>query len=232
MKVKKKIIKKKLKEPDELTSFTQRSYLFLKKHLKRILALAILVLILFSSFFLYRAWDEKNEEEASQKLTLALDLYSKTGAIFGEGASSDPKVALKGFEEVVKSYARTEGGRYALLYKGTIHLGMGEYDEAIQTYLAFLKRGSKEVTHRVIGLMGLGYAYEGKKEYEKAANTYIDIIKLGEAFEWTGAHLNLARCYEKLGKKSEAIENYKAFLKRFPKSPMANLAFKKVSSLE
>ncbi|MBM4325308.1 MAG: tetratricopeptide repeat protein, partial [Deltaproteobacteria bacterium] len=45
-------------------------------------------------------------------------------------------------------------------------------------------------------------------------------------------HLNIARCYEKMGKKNEALENYKAFLKASPKSLSTNSVLKKVSALE
>ncbi|MDP3016208.1 MAG: hypothetical protein Q8N70_03940, partial [Deltaproteobacteria bacterium] len=75
MKVKKKITKKKLKQPDEFLSFTEKSYLFISHHIKKMAIGAILVLVLILSFFLFRMWDQKKEDEANQKFILALEAY-------------------------------------------------------------------------------------------------------------------------------------------------------------
>jgi hypothetical protein len=45
-------------------------------------------------------------------------------------------------------------------------------------------------------------------------------------------YLEMGRCYEKLGKKKEALDNYKAFLRASPKSMMTNVILEKVSNLE
>jgi len=44
--------------------------------------------------------------------------------------------------------------------------------------------------------------------------------------------LDMGRCYEKLGKKKEALENYKVFLKVSQKSMMTNEVLRKISILE
>jgi len=79
---------------------------------------------------------------------------------------------------------------------------------------------------------GLGYAYEGKKDYEKALEAYKKIVEMGDHFQMAGAHLSMGRCYEKLGKKKEALDNYQAFLKVSQKSMMTNVVLEKVSNLE
>lgn len=232
MKVKKKITKKKLKQPDEFISFTEKSYLFINQHIKKISTGALLILILVLSFFLYRLWDQKKEDEASQKFISALEAYQMVSSPYREGSPVEYKKALEGFEEVIKTYSRTSSGKQSLIYKGGIHLRLGEFDEAIHSFQTFLKKSGKDKIYQLIALEGLGYAHEGKKDYEKALKTYSEIIKLGESYHWTGVHLNLARCYEKLGKNDEALENYRTFLKISPKSISANAALKKVSLLE
>src|SRR4030042_1982318 len=72
----------------------------------------------------------------------------------------------------------------------------------------------------------------GQKDYEKAVKAYQEIIKLGEKYHWAGVHLNMARCYEKLGKTDEALENYRAFLQISPKSLSTNSILKKISIFE
>jgi tetratricopeptide (TPR) repeat protein len=232
MKVKKKITKKKLKQPDEFLTFTEKSFLLINQHIKKIVIGALLVLILFLSFFLFRMWDQRREEEASQKFILALEAYSVVNSPYHEGSPAEYKKALEGFEEVIKTYSRTSSGRISLIYKGGIHLRLGEFDEAIHAYQTFLQKAGKERLYQLFALEGLGYAHEGKKDYEKAVEIYQKIIKWGESYYWVGAHLNMARCYEKLGKTEEALENYRTFLKVSPKSSSNNSVLRKISIWE
>jgi tetratricopeptide (TPR) repeat protein len=233
MKVKKKITKKKLKQPDEFISFTEKSYLFISHHIKKIIIGTILVLVLISSFFLFRMWDQRKEDEANQKFILALETYQMVSSPYREGSPAEYKKVLEGFEEVIKTYSRTSSGKYSLIYKGGIHLRLGEFDEAISAYDAFLKKkAGKEKLYQLFALEGLGYGHEGKKDYEKAVKAYQEIIKLGEKYHWAGVHLNMARCYEKLGKTDEALENYRTFLKISPKSSSSNAILRKISIFE
>jgi tetratricopeptide (TPR) repeat protein len=232
MKVKKKITKKKLKQPDEFISFTEKSYLFINEHIKQISIGAILILVVILSFFLYRMWDQKKEDEAKQKFILALEAYQMASSPYRESSPAEYKKVLEGFEGVIKNYSGTASGKYSLIYKGGIHLRLGEFDEAIHAYDTFLRRTDKDKLYQLFALKGLGYAHEGKDDYEKAVKAYLEILKWGEKYYWSGVHLNLARCYEKLGKREEALENYKAFLKASPKSISTNSVLKKISLLE
>jgi len=232
MKVKKKITKKKLKQPDEFLSFSEKSYLWISQHLRKIAMGALIVFIISLSIFLYRMWDQKKEVEANQKFASALEAYQHLISPYQERSQPEYKQVLERFEEVVKNYSRTSSGRFSLIYKGAIHLRLGEFDEAINAYEGFLKKAGKEKLYQLFALEGLGYAFEGKKDYEKAVKTYQEIIKLGREYDWAGAYLNVARCFEKMGKNDVALENYKAFLKASPKSLAANSVLKKISFLE
>ena len=55
---------------------------------------------------------------------------------------------------------------------------------------------------------------------------------MADHFQMTDAYLGLGRCYEKLGKNKEALENYKSFLKTSQKSVMTNAVLEKISHLE
>ena len=91
---------------------------------------------------------------------------------------------------------------------------------------------SAESYPSILAMEGLGYSYEGRKDYEKAIQAYRKITEEGGNLELSNAYLNMGRCYEKLGKNKEALENYKAFLKESPKSMMANIVLRKISILE
>jgi tetratricopeptide (TPR) repeat protein len=228
----KKITKKKLKEPDEFISFTEMTYLFITHHLKVITIGGIAVLIILSSILLYQGWKKGNEEEAYRKFSLAVEVYQMISSPNREGSLSDYKSVLEKFNEIIRKFPRTPSGKLSFLYKGNIHLRLGEFEEATKSYQTFLQKGGKEKLYRTFALEGLGYSYEGKKDYEKALQAYQKILEEGESFQLANAYLDIGRCYEKLGKNKEALENYKAFLKVPQKSMMTNAVLRKISLLE
>lgn len=227
-----KIIKKKLKEPDEFISFTEQAFIFVKGHLKKIATGGIVLFLILLSIFLFQKWEEKKEGDAYQKFDSAMEIYQVLNTPNREASISEYKNLLEKFDEVIKEFPRTSSGKFSLLYVGNIHLHLGEFDEAIKAYQAFLQKAGKEKLYRYFGMEGLGYAYEEKKDYEKALEAYQKILEIGDRFPMAEPYLEMGRCYEKLGKKKEALDNYKAFLKVSPKSMMTNVILEKVSNLE
>ncbi len=228
----KKIIKKKLKEPDEFVSLTERAYLLISRHLKPIAGGGILVLLVILIFFLFQRWERKNEENAFQMLNVAVETYQMVSSPYREGSAQEYKNVLEKFKEVSSKFPKSSSGRLAILYQGNIDLRLGEFDQAIQTYESFLQKGGKEKLYRCFAMEGLGYSYEGKKDYAKAINAYQKEIESGENFQLANAYLGLGRCYEKMGKSKEALENYRSFMKVSQKSEMSNIVLGKISNLE
>src|SRR4030042_5388244 len=228
----KKIIKKKLKEPDEFITVSERTYLFITQHSKSIAVGGGIVLILLLSFFFFQRWEKKNEGNAYQMFNLAVETYQTVSTPYREGSLQEYKNVLEKFNETITKFSRTSSGKLSVLYKGNIHLRLGEFEEAIKAYESFLQKAGKEELYRSLAMEGLGYSYEGKQDYEKAVNVFQKVIDLAENFQLGNAYLGMGRCYEKLGKNKEALENYKNFLKVSQKSQMTNIVLRKISNLE
>ncbi len=228
----KKIIKKKLKEPDEFVTLSERTYLFISRHFKPIAGGGILILILILLLLLFQKWQRGNDVNAFQMLNVAVEAYQAVSSPYREGSAQEYKNALEKFNEVATKFPRTVSGKLAILYQGNIDLRLGEFDRAIQAYESFLQKGGKERLYQSFAMEGLGYSYEGKKDYEKAIHAYQREIELGENFQLANAYLGLGRCYEKLGKVKEAAENYRSFMKVSKKSEMNNIVLGKISNLE
>ena len=228
----KKIIKKKLKEPDEFITLSEKTYLFITHHSKPIAVGGMIVLILLLTFFFFQRWEKKNEGNGYQLYSLATEAYQIVSAAYRDGSLQEYKNVLEKFNEVITKFPRTSSGKLAILYKGNIHLRLGEFDEAIKAYENFLQKVGKGKLYRSFAMEGLGYSYEGKKDYEKAMNAYQKVVDVGESFQLANAYLGMGRCYEKMGKNKEALENYKNFIKVSQKSEMTNIILRKISSLE
>jgi tetratricopeptide (TPR) repeat protein len=228
----KKIIKKKLKKPDEFITLTERAFRFTTHHSKSIAIGGGIVLVLLLFVFLFQKWEEKKEDNAYQMLRLAVETYRMASSPYREGSPQEYKTALEKFDEIVTKFPRTSSGKIANLYKGNIYLQLGEFENAIKAYEGFLQKMGKGELYRSFAMSGLGYSYEGEKEYEKAASAYQKIIDSGESFQLGDAYLGLGRCYEKLGKAKEAVENYKNFIRVSKKSEMTNIVLRKISVFE
>lgn len=228
----KKIIKKKLKAPDEFISFSEKTFIFMTHHSKSIALVGSIVFILILSIFFYQRLEKKKEGNAYQLFNLAVEIHQNVSTPYRDGSIQEYRDVLEKFKEVTGKYPRTLPGKISILYRGNLHLRLGEYEEAIQSYESFLKKGGKEKLYRSFALEGLGYAYEGKKDYEKAIGAYQKIVQTGENFQIGHAHLGMGRCFEKLGKNKEALEHYRSFIEVSQKSVMMNAVLKKISNLE
>ncbi len=228
----KKIIKKKLKEPDEFITFTERSYLFVTHRARPIAMGGGIVLVLILAIFFFQEWNKRNEENAYKMLASVIETYQMVSSPYREGSPQEYKNVLERFNEIISKFPRTSSGKLAVLYKGNIYFRLGEFDEAIKAYESYLEKAGKEKLYRAFAMEGLGYSYEGKRDYEKAIGAYQKLIDLGEDFQVANANLGMGRCYEKMGKTREALEHYRRFINVSPKSQMANIVLRKISNLE
>src|SRR4030042_4300783 len=228
----KKIIKRKLKEPDEFITLTEKAYLSVTQHAKSIAVGAGVVLVLLLFVFFFQKWGKKNTEDAYQMLSSVLETYQMVSSPYREGSPQEYKIILERFNEVITKFPKTPGGKLAVLYKGNVHSRLAEFDEAIKAYESYLEKAGKEKLYRAFAMEGLGYSYEGKRDYEKAIDAYQKLIDLREAFQLADAHLGMGRCYEKVGKTRDALEHYRSFINASPKSQMANIVLRKISNLE
>ena len=228
----KRITRRQIKQPDEFISTTEHVLLFVRDHLKKIVVGVGIVVVIVAAYVLFRVWEAKRENEASQRLNLAMEAVELVNSPYREGSPAEVKNALAKMEEIVNAFPKTSSGTFALLYKGNIHLKLGEFDEAIKAYDTFLSRSGSEKLYNLLALEGVGYAYEGKKDYGKAIEAYQRIIAMDQGFQAREARLQMGYCYEKLGKNKEAVENYRAYLEGTQKSSMTPLVLRKISLLE
>jgi len=228
----KKIIKKKLKEPDEFITFTESAYLSITHHAKSIAVGVGIVLALLIIIFFFQKWEKKKTEDAYQIFNSVLEAYQMVSSPYREGSPQEYKNLVERFNEVIIKFPKTQAGKLALLYQGNIHLRLSEFDDAIKAYESYLEKAGKEKLYRAFAMEGLGYSFEGKRDYEKAINAFQKVIELGEGFQLADAYLGLGRCCEKMGKTKEALNHYRNFINVSPKSQMTNIVLRKISNLE
>ncbi|RPJ10014.1 MAG: tetratricopeptide repeat protein [Deltaproteobacteria bacterium] len=228
----KKISKRKLKEPDEFITLSEQAFLFVRAHLKKVVAGVVVVVVVVLALVFFQMWEKKKEGEAQTAFASVMEVYQKVDSPYKEATSQDYKEVLAKIDEVIAKFPRTAPGKLSLLYKGNLHLRLGEFDEAVKACNSFLEKGGKGDLFRAFAWEGLGYAYEGKKDYAKALESYRKVIEMGSTPQLAHAYLGAGRCYEKLGKSKEALETYKTYMKTAQKSQESNMVLNKIALLE
>lgn len=222
------IPKKKLKEPDEFVSTAARMILWTKENLRLILVGVIIVVLVVFSIVFWRIRVKTREAEAFNLLHRASEILSKAQ----DPSSGDYREALDEFERIRREYPGTHASQLAQLQLGQGFLNSKQYDKAAETYRQFLDSNPGENLYRLFALQNLGYAHEGQGDYQRALDSFRELVDMGESFLQPWGYLSMGRCYEKLGKREEALRAYRTFLEKFPDSTMAPMIRHKVGTLE
>jgi tetratricopeptide (TPR) repeat protein len=222
------IPKKKLKEPDEFISTTARMITWTMENLKLLLIGIIIGALVVLSLILWRIRARNREVEA-------LDVFYRASEMLisaEDPSSKGYQEAIDELERIQRDYSHTAVVQLAQLQLGQGFLNSKQYDKAVETYRKFLDSDPREGLYRLLALQNLAYAYEGQGDYQKALDSFQSLVAKGESFLQPWGYLNVSRCYEKLGKREEALKTYRIFLEKFPDSAMTPMIKGKIGTLE
>ena len=224
----KRISKKKLKEPDEFITTAAKVLLWTRENLRLILTGIIVGALVASSIVFWRIRTERREAAALNSFHRALEILTSAE----DPSSKRYQEALDGFERIQREYPNSKAAQLAQLQLGQGLLESKQYDKAVETYRTFLERNPAERLYRLFALQNLGYAYEGQGDYQRALDSFQGLVDMGENFLRPSAYISIGRCYEKLGKREEALKNYRIFLEKYPESIMVPMIKNKLGTLE
>jgi len=228
----KRITRKEIKQPDEFITFSARAIEFAQAHTREIIIGVASVLALGLLIWAMIAYSNKKEAQASRLLAQAQALLqpnpteAQAGQPVPAEAQADPEEAAQALvllQDVVENYKRTEASRVARILLGQRYYEQGDYDAAIGTYVAFLKKAKKPEL-KAMAREGLAYTHEAKEDFAQAAICYEQLSQssLTNAQGW--ACLGMARCYERLGEVQKAADAYRTLLADHPQHPKAGEA--------
>ena len=208
---KRKITKKELlKKPDEFITFSNRSYNWIRIHLRSVLWVVSGIILLAALYLAYGTYQNYQERLAHE-------------AYFSAYPVTDPGQKIKKLEDLVADYPRTKGAASARVTLGHLYYQKGESAKAIAAYQGALDRSGFPANIRIMIQESLAYAYEQKGDLPQAAKFLSEITLTESTLLKEDAFLALARVYQKMGKTGEAKATYEKFLKSYPKSPYAQV---------
>jgi tetratricopeptide (TPR) repeat protein len=236
----KRITRKEIKQPDEFITFSARTIEFAQTHTREIMIGVASVLALGLLIWAVSAYSNKKEAQASLLLAQAQALLEPISAQAQAGqpvpveSKSDPEAAARALallQDVVENYKRTEASRVARILLGQRYYEEGDYDAAIDTYEAFLKKANPKPELKAMAREGLAYALEAKEDFAQAAICYEELSKSSLTNVQGWAYLGMARCYERLGEEQRATDAYRALLSDHPQHPKAEEARANIARL-
>jgi tetratricopeptide (TPR) repeat protein len=214
--------KQELKKPDEFISTVDRLTEMALSHRKHLLLMAGL-LIMVGAIVVGVFWYQIKQEQWAAALEFeAASYYHQPVTTLSEEEGAQPlreenlRKAIDQYREVVTRYPRTKSAALSQYYLGNSYLELGDHEQAIAAYQAFIRQYSHSSSLVNLVRQRLAYAYLGQGDLEAAKRAFEDVIALEGALNKDQALYELGRLYEGEGKKEEAIQRYQAIVDNQP----------------
>jgi predicted negative regulator of RcsB-dependent stress response len=208
---KKKISRKELlKKQDEFITLSTQILNWAKENYLTVIWVGSGLVLLLTLYFGYSAYRNRQERLGHEKYFSSLEIMN-------------PDQKLKQLEEIIRDYPRTTAAQSAMVTAGHLYYQKKDFSRAASSYQAALNKEKFPPAFKILILGNLAYAYEQKGELPQAAKTLSEITQSQGNLLKEDSLLNLARVYQKMGKKAEAKTTYQTFLKSFPQSAYSNM---------
>jgi len=230
-KAQKRITRKKLlKEPDEFLTFSAKTIRFIQENQNRVSYVLIGIVVVVLGIFAFRYFSGVTARKAYALFEEGLVHYVGQ-ASQGQSTELDEMAKAK-FGEVIREYGSTKAAKLTLPLYADMHYKSGSYDKAVELYRQALKAFAEEPSILAIIWNDLGYAYEGKKDYQSAVDCFQKVIAFEGNFLKADAYFNLGRMYEALNQNQKALEAFETVASNYADSVHGKLAGDKASRLK
>jgi len=213
--------KNKYNEPDEFQSLTSRVFDYIREHTRQayaVLAVVAAVLLLTVGISVYF---ENAKKQVASSMDDALKYYDLDSAAPGDKPmpAEERMKKAKGMFGEISEKARGPQALVALYYKANAAMELGDLDGAIKGYKDVVGKAADNNIMRSLADARLAEAYLAKGDTDTAVKTYMEIANATGGYMQDEARVKLAGIYEAQGKKREALIEYQAVIKDYPKSP-------------
>lgn len=245
MPVAEKISRKKLREPDEFVSFTQRALGWLYDKRSLLITAGLIVIAIVLGFFGWRWYVEEATLEASSAFVDAREILDAPVA-----SSSDPaeagtsqadgsypseqdklRAALAALEQVQQNYGTSQTASLAAYFIGECHWRLGEYDQAIAAFERYLEAAGAGGELSAFAVEGIAASLENKGEYAQAKKHYQRLTEPPFESQRARALYHMARMEQALGDEQAAARKLRELLDEFPQTPYRREAETRLSLL-
>ena len=201
----------------------------------------IVLAVILAAGYLY--WQKRSAEQAGELMGIAMTIYqapivppsSVPGAVQQPGSYPSEKAryeaALKAFQDVANTYGSSKSGIAARYHAAETLFSLGRLNEAHTEYQAVIDKGGSTI-YASMAKLGLASTMLAEGQTDQAIKAYQDLAAVRDGdVPVDGVLMQLAKAYEKTGKKAEARTTYKRVVDEFPDSPYAQSARQQMTLL-
>ena len=225
---KKRVTRKQLlKEPDEFITFTGKLIQFGRTYDKQLTYAVCAFFLIIIALAAFRFFSNRAENTASDLLRQAMQKY-ETQRNDADAAQAFAE-AKADFEVILDKYANKHAGKMARVVFANLSYEAGETDIAIQLYEKALDDTVEGGGYRNLILSSLGYAYEQKRDIQKAVTYFERIAGNDNPVAKDVALFNLGRLYEELGENEKSQAAYNRLVSDYQESVYYELVNEKLA---
>lgn len=194
-------------------------------------------LLLGTGLLAYRLYEGRRELKAQALLGEALTKGEILADALRSGKPKDVKPeaveeAVAALERVREEYPRSQAAGFALLQVGHLQYRLARYSEAAGTYEGYLREYPRG-PFVFWAAMGQAYSLEGQRDWDRAARVYEAAAERHAGTPLAAeALMGVGRCYEALGRVSDARRVYGEIVKKYPEGIWGSLAERRMAFLE
>lgn len=177
----------------------------------------IAVIIAYFGINYIKTVKKESQEKAGTALSrvipyyLAKDAQSIKLALYGDKANTMRGEQIVGLLDIVQKYESTPQGKLAALYAANLFYLTREYDKAAKYFKTAIESDSKLVIEGAYA--GMGAVSEAKGNYQEAISNYQKAVENFTNFNSKNRYeYFIGLCYEKIGKKDDAVKIYKSII--------------------
>jgi tetratricopeptide (TPR) repeat protein len=226
--IKKKAVKKKPDQEEEVKSVALQTIEALKKKQQQLIIGVSVIVGVFALFFIFSIYSSSQYKKAYAIEMEASQYYY--GEIVDESLSQEDrwKKALELYQQSVDTKATPT----ALYYLGNCYFNLGDYENAIEEYNIFTDKFSGDKAILPLVYQKLISAYVRTEQNDNVLDTIRKLEKVnGGIFKDTALVLE-ARHHESTDTPEKALEIYRQIIMEFPASPWTAEANSKISADE
>lgn len=188
---------------------------FVQKNWKMIIVFSVAVIVLVGLILLFRANNQKNEQNASKALS-RIETYFLSGQYENALYAPDSLPMIRGEKvigliKIVEEYSSTKAGERAALYAADAYYQISKFNEAKVYYEKSINSSINDI--KIGGYAGTAACDEKDGKLQDAATNYLKAVELIQDDGLKLRYMYFAGiCNEKSGKKEDAKEIYRKII--------------------
>jgi predicted negative regulator of RcsB-dependent stress response len=225
------ITRKQLKKDDEFVSTAEVIFRWISNNAKPLAVGIAAVVVAVFLWWVASGWMSSRATDASLLLHHATQTFEGEAAPGSMAPAGDLEAAEAEFQQVIKSFGRTEQADMARLYLARIALSRGQTDEARAAFVELARKHGDDVVGRLANLDLINLRIASGQGAEVAADLEAMVAGQSTGLPRDAALYRLSELFIEEGQPEKARTYLEMLVEEFPESPFLTNARQRLLEL-